>query len=317
MSVVPRSYSNINKIQITNTVVSRQRPAYEKLFIGPCMVFGEMVTGGHYLEVLQVGKQIAVGRTHTPSYLTLHRSLVSETGFFGAFYRGFLPWGMLQCLKGVPVLFVQNESMYQLQSRGGWSQTSAERASGFLGGAAQAVFVCPLQKLKVVVVASPEMNALTPLHAMKQVIEIHGISALYHGFVPMMLRRSLDWGIRFGVSAEVKNFMIERRRAANKDDNLALHELIICGLVGGAFSAMTHPIDNIITNAQKPMPPGTPRDLVAVAKRMAQESGMKAFTRGFAARLVDNAYHMAWMYGIGTVVYDKLRNIMIERSPEP
>lgn len=47
------------------------------------------------------------------------------------------------------MLFVQNESMYQLQARAGWSESSAEKASGFLGGASIALFVNPMQKVKV------------------------------------------------------------------------------------------------------------------------------------------------------------------------
>lgn len=101
------------------------------------------------MEVLRLGKQMAVGRQVAPSYVNLHRNLVSETGFVGAFYRGFMPWGLMQCTKGIPVLFVQSESMYQLQARGNWSPNTAEKASGFLGGAAQAVFVTPMQKIKV------------------------------------------------------------------------------------------------------------------------------------------------------------------------
>jgi len=65
--------------------IVRTRPAFEKLLIGPLMVFGEAITGGHYLEVLRLGKQMAPGKA--PSYLGLHRSFVSETGFSGAFYR--------------------------------------------------------------------------------------------------------------------------------------------------------------------------------------------------------------------------------------
>jgi hypothetical protein len=65
--------------------IMRTRPAFEKLLIGPVMVFGEAITGGHYLEVLRLGKQMAVGTA--PSYWSLHRSFVSETGFSGAFYR--------------------------------------------------------------------------------------------------------------------------------------------------------------------------------------------------------------------------------------
>lgn len=65
--------------------VTRTRPAFEKLLVGPLMVFGEAITGGHYLEVLRLGKQMARGEA--PSYWSLHRSFVSETGFSGAFYR--------------------------------------------------------------------------------------------------------------------------------------------------------------------------------------------------------------------------------------
>ena len=294
-------------------MLMRQRPAYEKLLIGPVMVFGEMITGGHYLEVLRLGKQMARGRSPNdcPSYRRLHQAFVADSGgFVGAFYRGFLPWGLGQCLKGVPVLFVQSEAMYQLRNNAGWSKGAAEKASGFIGGASMGLFVCPLQKIKVTVVASPSMNALPPFQACMQVIREHGIMSLYHGLLPMTLRRSLDWGIRFTVSSEVKARIVERRRAAGQSTDLPVHELIGCGLVGGAFSGLTHPIDNIITNSQKPMPPGAATDLASVIRRMYAESGHHAFTRGFAIKIIDNAYHMAWMYGIGTVVYDHMRKVL-------
>mmetsp|Transcript_26722 Transcript_26722/g.78941 ORF Transcript_26722/g.78941 Transcript_26722/m.78941 type:complete len:182 (+) Transcript_26722:412-957(+) len=146
---LPCAHQTIKQLKQVDSSFARQRPAFEKLLVGPMMIFGEMITGGHYLEVLRLGKQMTTGRAKSPSYMSLHHSFVSETGFFGAFYRGFLPWGLLQCLKGMPVLFVQNETMYQLQARAGWSSSTAEKTSGFVGGAAQAVFVCPLQKIKV------------------------------------------------------------------------------------------------------------------------------------------------------------------------
>ena len=171
----------------------RTRPAFEKLLIGPVMIFGEMITGGHYLEVLRLGKQMAVGRQAAPSYYHLHSTFVSESGFFGAFYRGFMPWGLFQCAKGIPVLFVQHESMYQLKSRAGWSHNTAEKASGFIGGFSQALFVNPFQKMKLQVVACEEMNALAPHKALKRVVREFGVLSLYDGVVPMMMRRSLDW----------------------------------------------------------------------------------------------------------------------------
>lgn len=87
--------------------VTRSRPAFEKLAIGPAMVFGEAIAGGHYMDVLRFRKQMFVGRHGAPSYWSLHKLSVSETGYVGAFYRGFLPWGLLQCVKGIPLLFIQ------------------------------------------------------------------------------------------------------------------------------------------------------------------------------------------------------------------
>lgn len=286
---------------------TRSRPAFEKILIGPVMVFGEMITGGHYLEVLRLGKQMTIGKMSAPSYLSLHKTLVSESGgLVGAFYRGFLPWGLLQCAKGIPVLFVQHESMYLLQTRAGWSPKTAEKVSGFLGGAAQAVFVNPFQKLKVTVVASQEMNALSPLQASRSVVREFGFLSLYDGLLPHVTRRSLDWGLRFGVSSEVKHFIMSHKRQRGQSESLSIPELMVCGLLGGAASASTHPIDNVITNSLKPLPPGESRDLISVVRRMYRESGIRAFTRGWDIKVIDNAYHMVWMYGIGTIVYDHM-----------
>ena len=97
------------------------------------MVLGEKFTGGHYLEVLRLGKQMAIGSTQeSPSYFDLHKNFVSEgNGYIGgAFYRGFFPWSLLECLKGMPVLFAQNEFVYQLKTKTGLSEKKAERVSG-------------------------------------------------------------------------------------------------------------------------------------------------------------------------------------------
>lgn len=111
----------------------RRRPAFEKIVIDPLMVLGEKFTGGHYLEVLRLGKQMAIGSTQeSPSYFDLQNNFVSEgNGYIGgAFYRGFFPWSLLECLKGMPVLFAQNEFVYQLKTKTGLSEKKAERVSG-------------------------------------------------------------------------------------------------------------------------------------------------------------------------------------------
>ena len=138
----------------------------------------------------------------------------------------------------------------------------------------------------------------------RKTIVSHGVSTF-----------SIHRGIRFGVSSEVKNWILEQKRENGSPELLSAYELIFCGLVGGAFSASTHPIDNIITNSQKPLRPGARRDLVSVTKRMYRESGAMAFTRGWSIKVIDNAYHMAWMYGIGTLMYQWMDSAL--RQPNP
>jgi hypothetical protein len=108
------------------------------------------------------------------------------------------------------------------------------------------------------------------------------------------------------MASEVKNYMVRQKQGRNESDDLTMFELVVCGVSGGIMSAFTHPIDNILTNAQKPLPPETQRDIVSVAMRMYRESGIQAFTRGLAIKVVDSAYHMAWMYGMGAIVYSRV-----------
>lgn len=281
-----------------------RRPAFEQLIIGPCMVFGEMVTGGHYMDVLLMKKQVVTGHARAPSYWNLHKRLIQEAGgcVHRAFYRGFMPWGLFQCTKGIPVLFVQHESMHVFQQMG-ISKATSEKASGFVGGLSQAFFITPFQKMKLFAVVSQDMYQLTPMQALRTMIRENGVKSLYDGVFPTMIRRSLDWGIRFGLSTEAKNWRIHQKRLSGDTSDLSTAEFVLCGLLGGAMGSLTHPIDNIITNSQKPLQVGAPRDFVSVASRMYRESGVSAFTRGWTLKVVDNSYHMAWMFGFSNVLY--------------
>lgn len=166
--------------------------------------------------------------------------------------------------------------------------------------------------LQVTVVACDKMNAMNPREAIRSVVGKNGLSSLFDGVLPMAMRRSLDWGIRFSVSNSVKNRMIRYKVERGESGEMRPHELIFCGLCGGAASALTFPIDSLTTNSQRPLPSGTPRDLVSVIRRVHAESGVSGFTRGWTAKVFENSFHMAWMYGVGTVVYDRLKKRMAE-----
>jgi hypothetical protein len=279
MTISPQQHTDASR---------RQRPAFEKLLIGPIMVLGESMSGGHYLDVLCLGKQMASGRV-APTYFQIHKRLVAESGSFSrAFYRGFYPWGLIQCTKGLPVLFVQHESLHHLQNLG-LTQSTSEKMSGCIGGVAQAAFVTPFQKLKVAVVARGDVHTLPTSEALMTVIRRDGLSGLFlDGLVPSMLRGAMDWGLRFGVSLHMKNYLVEDKKSRSEDIKLSLIEWMCCGVIGGATSALTQPIDNIVTNCQKPMPNGTKRDVFSVIQRMYKESGLRAFTRSMGLKSLDS-----------------------------
>jgi hypothetical protein len=262
----------------TESCQNSRRPAFEKILIGPLMCVAEDIAGGNYLEVLRLGKQMYVGWAIAPSYRQLHRNLLleSSTGVWGVAFRGFFPWGMSQgVLKGAPVLFVQNETKFFLNKHKLCQPRTSEQISGCMSGAVQAVIMTPFQKLKVTVVASDTLNRMKAWDACAAVVSRQGILSLFDGLFPTLLRRSMDWGIRFGACGEIKRIMIhqkeEKSRSANTSTaataappSLTTMELMICSMLGGAVSGFTHPIDNIITNAQKPLPEGSRRDILSV-----------------------------------------------------
>ena len=127
--------------------LSSTTPELSKILIGPLMVLAEKITGGNYLEVLRLTKQVEI--ESSSSYFDLHRVLIQNSGLLAAVYRRFYPWGLFECLKGVPVLFVQSEAKKRLMTKLKLKQEVAENWSGFIGGASQAFFVCPIQKVKV------------------------------------------------------------------------------------------------------------------------------------------------------------------------
>ena len=171
--------------------------------------------------------------------------------------------------------------------------------------------------IKVSIVGSNLLYELSPSQALFWILKNDGILALFDGLGPTIVRRSLDWGIRFRVSAAMKRILLVRKKQKlaqhhermhlNEADKLSLFEMILCGMVGGAVSAITHPLDNVITNCQMPLPAGNERSFFAVVKRMYEEGGHQAFASGFLLKILENAYHTAWMYGVGSVVCDRIK----------
>ena len=277
--------------------IKRSRPSFEKLAIGPMLVLGEMTFLGHYMESLKITKQ-ATGM----SYPSIAKQFWKIDGPM-SIYRGFYPYGLMQMGKGIPVLFTQGEVKYQLDKHTNLSNTHKGIISGVSAGITQAVVITPLQKLKTTAMTDTNNKGVNSTNLLKNVIKNEGITGLFKGLQPMIMKRSIDWGIRFGIISRCNQFIINRNEPGYK---LTPLDRITTGFVGGAASCMTMPFDSWIANCQKHSNSKN-NTAIQVAKNMYKEAGILAFTRGLTMRILHSGWHTAWIVGLGSIVYDKIK----------
>lgn len=269
--------------------MSNDKIAWDKLWIGSLMTISECITGGHYIEQLKIIKQ-----TSGNSYFHITKNIYRNHGLFGLMYRSYFPYGMAQSItKGLPVLFVQHETSNYFHKNSNLSDNKISLLGGMLGGASQGLVVAPTQRLKTLIMTNPSKQGGSSF--IMDTIKKEGMSTIFRGTHAMMLRRSIDWSIRFYGLSYVKNSLEEY-----SGEKKMWHSLL-GGYIGGALSAFTLPIDVVIAKSQEAGSKGNP---IAVTKELIKSGGYKAFSRGFLARVMHAGYHTMFVGGLGTIFYD-------------
>eukprot|EP00042_Codosiga_hollandica_P041621 m.373626 g.373626 ORF g.373626 m.373626 type:complete len:293 (-) comp56152_c0_seq5:230-1108(-) len=267
-----------------------QGPAYSRIAIGAVMGVGEGVVLGHGLEQAKIVRQ-ATGL----SYIGAVRHAYNERGLVSVLYRGFFPYGALQALtKGLPILFVEAETKRLLEPH--LPKKTAALLAGISGGVVQGAFVAPTQRLKTLTMTYG--GTVTGWRVAVVAVQKEGFSTLFRGTPALALRRGIDWGIRFSGLAWLKPHL-ELWSGGKRD----WHQ-VAGAFFGGALSAVTLPLDNIIANMQKS---GSRGGMIAIGKQIFAERGFKGFTNGFVGRVVHSGYHTAFVAGGGAIVYDYLK----------
>jgi hypothetical protein len=276
--------------------IKRSRPPFEKIMIGPFLVLGEMTIFGHYMESLKITKQ-ATGK----SYPEIARQFWKIDGPM-SFYRGFYPYGLLQMGKGVPVVFTQGEIKYRLDMNTNLSNTNKGIISGIIAGMSEAFVSTPLQRLKTLAMTNTKLKGANTTPILFDLIKKEGIIGLYKGLPPMLMKRSFDWGIRFGTISKC-NQIIKNRNGP--DYQLTAFDKIGTSFAGGAISCFSMPFDSWIANCQKHDQKNI--NAIQVAKNMYHQEGIKSFTRGLVMRLFHSGWYTAWVVGLGGIIYDNIK----------
>jgi len=269
---------------------------YEKLFIGPSMVFAEHMCGGYFMENIKIKKQA----TGNP-YPQIVRNMV-KPGVFST-YQGYLKYGLPQTLKGFPVLFTQYgvEKMIENSDTELANNNKAKKLiSGMVGGKAQALFITPLQRCRSIIVTS---NSSNPVKSVSEVIKREGLSTVMKGWQPTMMKRSMDWGVRFYAKGVAEDYFLSRKAPGNL--SLTTGEKLASGMAAGLTGIVTIPFDTMVAMSQqyKEKKEGT----FEIIKKNFKQHGTKIFTRGLTARLLHSSWHTMFMMGVGDIVFSMIK----------
>jgi len=276
--------------------MSNRNPHFEKIIIGPFMVLGEMITGGHYTETLKIRKQ-----SSNKTYSNITKDLWRRHRYKG-FYLGFMPWSVLQTVKGLPVLFVQSETCHLFKKYTSLSEPTRFLFSGILGGMAQGIFVTPTQRVKTIVMTHPKRKYIGSIDIIKETWRNGGLITFFSGLTPMILRRGLDWGLR------VYGYKYIEKEIKKVKGNVNVFDKIVCSIGGGFLSTITTPIDTCVAESQKYKKKYKKRNIIQVGKDIYRNYGLRGFVRGWNIRVIHSCYHTIWVYGIGNIIFSWLRD---------
>jgi len=275
--------------------------AYKKLIVGPALVLTEHLCFGFPLENLKILKQ-----TTGEQYNKISRGMLSR-GLFNGLYPGYLASGLPQTLKGAPVLFAQQTCMNILNIYYPNNQNK-NTISGIIGGAFQGFCLTPFQRMRTIATTNTDMSK-SRTKIMIDVIKNRGISTLFQGVGFTMIRRSIDWGIRFKAKDVIQERVLEYRQKSNPKYELTIADKMFSGFFAGSVSAITLPMDVCVAVSQKYTFDN--KNGLQLVKEHFRENGVRGFLRGGVIRIFHSGWHVMFILGLKDLYDDYFDKIFI------
>uniref|UniRef100_A0A6S8D7U5 Mitochondrial carrier protein n=1 Tax=Aplanochytrium stocchinoi TaxID=215587 RepID=A0A6S8D7U5_9STRA len=165
----------------------------------------------------------------------------------------------------------------------GSNQTASNLACGLMAGAAEAaVWTTPTERLKVLKQASIGQNSkpMGTFGAARVLVAEGGVSSLFVGLVPTVIRQASSVGIRFMLYNPVKDII---NNVNGGDEGGTLTYMAAGGTVGGLSVAINNPVDVVKNIAQSGK--GQGKGTLGIAAMVYSENGIAGFFRGLSARV--------------------------------
>ncbi|KJE94663.1 succinate:fumarate antiporter [Capsaspora owczarzaki ATCC 30864] len=241
--------------------------------------------------------------------MQLQRNRGASIGPFGTAKKIIQIEGVMALYKGltavvsgiVPKMAIRFSSFEAFKSAMASADGTVSRSrvflAGTLAGVTEAVLVVtPMEVVKIRLQAQRHSLAdphdapryRGSIHAAAMIIKEEGLSALYKGVIPTVLRQATNQAVNFTAYREIKETWL--RYSPEKKELESWQHLLVGGVSGAMGPLANSPIDVIKTRLQKQrtIPGETPKynGVSGTIQTMLKEEGIRSFYKGLTPRLM-------------------------------
>jgi len=201
------------------------------------------------------------------------------------FYRG-LSSLMVGSIPKVGVRFTAAEKAKNYLRKDGHLSAGSNMLAGFFGGACEAIFaVTPMETVKTKFIhdlnSPPDQRKYQGLiHGIRTIIREEGISGVYKGLFPTILKQSTNQATRFLVYEEMRKWL-----QGNSKEPLGVFPTLLCGATAGGVSVMVNNPLDVIKTIMQGMDSHQYKNSYECGKSVFQKQGLIGFYKGVTPRL--------------------------------
>lgn len=193
---------------------------------------------------------------------------IYKSGGLYSFYRGLSPVLFFNIPKVISRFYGYDYSKNYLQSKNITGNTNIILSGLFAGFVESTLVTVPSETIKTKMIKNSSLS-------IKDVIKNEGIRGLYQGYVPTLIRQSLNQSSRFLFYQHYKDYIIK------KEKQFSPYYSLQGGVFAGIFSIIvSSPADVIKTQMQE----GKKERIIPIIKKIYKNYGIRGFWRGSLAR---------------------------------
>lgn len=248
------------------------------VFIGGILAGAGEVVFTYPLDTIKT--QLQLQPKKYTGILNCGTSIITNTGGIGLYY-GVFP-SLLQVAGKSGIRFTIYDFLCNKIKDKGKISNKASLISGLLAGAAEAlIWTAPTERIKILQQKLSDNNQRykSTFNISKDIIKNNGITGLYTGTVPTIIKQSLSVGVRFYLYNLLKNTFINPEKSPKRWETV-----IIGGISGCLSTVINHPVDVVKSHIQAQE--GKKTNIIKTTKELVNKNGYSVLLKGLNARFV-------------------------------